>query len=343
MYKFGIWRPQNLANTRTTLGKARQYSYALLRMPVPSTPADIARFETVIRTVRLSSGICRTTYRSRFDDLDVVAQRVLERTYSADQTLDLHDLAASDGLLSIQWADRVYAAFPRARMTASDVTLYFTEAVSRSGEIYILEPSGTPIQYTRPPFVVSMDAPESAAYPLNVLARAWGRRRLKDLRMCSAEVRWNGVPDEQVIRRGGWTFRQIPLVHPTALSHARNGRFRIMHADAFRQSPSKYDVIRVMNLYQPTVFPPGKIHEGLRAALDSLTDGGILIAGRTIEREAQRNDASLFQKLGGRMRVLERLGKGFEFEHLVITYQYDAAATPEQISPAPFPAAQPRR
>ena len=299
----------------------RQYSYALLKTPVPVTPADLARFEIVIRTVRLSSGICRTTYRSRFDDLDVVAQRVLERTYPADQALDLLDLAASDGLLSIHWADRVYAAFPRARMTASDVMLYLTEAVSTSGEIYILEPSGRAIQYTRPPFVVSIDVPESVAYPLNMLARAWGRLRLQDLRACSAEVRWNGVPDEQVISRGGWTFRQIPLVHPMALSYARNGRFRIMYADAFSPSPSKYDVVRVMNLYQPTVFPPAKIHEGLRVTLDSLTDGGILIAGRTIEREGQRNDVSIFQKTGGRVRVLENLGKGFEFQHFVTTYQ----------------------
>ena len=337
MYKFGIWRYDDLANSRTILGKTRQYSYALLKTPVPATPADLARFETVIRNVRLSSGIWRTTYRSRFDDLDAVAQRVLERTFSEDRTVDLHDLGASDGLLSIDWAERVHATFPQSRMTASDVILYFTEAVWSSGETYILEPSSRPIQYTRPPFVVSIDVPERVVYPLNQLARAWGRRRLEDLRLCSAEVRWNGVPDEQVITRGGWTFQQIPLVHPAVLSYARNGRFRVMPADAFSPLPSKYDVVRVMNLYQPTVFPPGKIHESLRAILGNITEGGILIAGRTIEGEGQRNDASIFQKSRGRVRVLDKLSKGFEFEHFVTTYQYDTAAMPEQISPAVFP------
>jgi hypothetical protein len=323
MYKFGIWRPDDIANTRTILGKTRKYSYALLRIPAAPAPADVARFETVVRTVHhFCSGISRTTYQSRFDDLDVVAQRVLERTYSADQALNLHDAAASDALLSVHWADRVFGAFPRARMTASDVTLYFTEAVSRSGGSYILEPSGRPIQYTRPPFVVSIDAPESLAYPLNALARAWGRLRLRDLRLRSAEVRWNGVPDERVITRGGWTFRQIPLVHPTALSHARDGRLRIIQADAFSPSPWKYDVVRVMNLFQPTVLSAAKIHEGLRLALDSLTDGGVLIAGITIESEGGRNDVSIFQKAGGRMRVLEKLGRGFDFEHFVSMQQW---------------------
>ena len=337
MYKLGIWRPQDLANTCTRLGKTRQYSYALLRMPVPATPADIARFETVIRSVRLSSGICRTTYRSRFDDLDAVAQRVLERTYSADRPLELHDLAGSDGLLSLHWADRVYAAFPRARMTASDVTLYFTEAVARSGETYILEPSGRPIQYTRPPFVVSVDVHEPVAYPLNVLARAWARRRLGDLRLCSADLRWNGVPDDQVISRGGWNFRQIPLVHPEVLSLARSGRFRVLQVDAFSLPPSKYDVIRAMNLYQPTVFAPEKIHQGVRSGLDSLNDGGIFIAGRTLELEGQRNDVSIFQKAGGRVQVLNRLGKGFEFEQFALKYEYTGPPMPEQILTGSIP------
>jgi hypothetical protein len=338
MYKFGIWRHDDLTHSRTILGKTRQYSYALLKTPVPATAADLVRFEIVIRNVRLSSGIWRTTYSSRFDDLDTVAQRVLERTFPSDRTLQLHDLGASDGLLSTHWAERVQAAFPQAQMTASDIILYVTEAVSKSGETYILEPNGRPIQYTRPPFVVSIDVPERVVYPLNVLARAWGRRRLQDLSLSIAEVRWNGVPDDRVIRHGDWTFRQIPLVHPATLSYARNGRFRIMPSDAFYPLPSRYDVIRVMNLYQPTVFPQGKIHEGLRANLDSLAEGGILIAGRTIEREGQRNDVSIFQKKGGRVRVLDKLCKGFEFEHVVITHQYQTDAMTEQISPAVVPA-----
>jgi hypothetical protein len=140
------------------------------------------------------------------------------------------------------------------------------------------------------------------------------------------------VPDEQVARYGEWTFRQIPLAHPAALSYARNGRFRLKRMDAFSPSQSKYDVIRVMNLYQPTVFSSVKIYEGLRVILDSLTDGGILIVGRTIEREGQRNDVSIFQKTGGRVRVMETLGKGFEFEHLVIALQADAAAMAGPIS-----------
>lgn len=326
MYKFGVWRSQDLANTRTILRKTRSYSYSLLKMPVPASPADIVRFETVIRTVRLSSGICRTTYRARFDDLDTVAQVVLQRVFSADRRLEIHDVGASDGLLSMQWAERLSEAFPRVRMTASDVILYFTEAVWKSGEIYILEPTGRPIQYTRPPFVVSVDLHESAVYPLNIIARAWGRRRLGDLRRRNPAACWSGVPDQRVITRGGWTMRQIPLVHPAVLSFGRNGRFRLMQANAFDPSPLKYDVVRVMNLYQPAVFATDKIRQGLRLALDSISDGGIFIAGRTIETEGRRNDVTIFQKTNNRVQVLERLGKGFEFEHVAVEYTFDESA-----------------
>ncbi|MGA2962921.1 MAG: hypothetical protein ABSD96_14680 [Candidatus Korobacteraceae bacterium] len=338
MYKFGIWRSDALTPSKTVLGRSRQYSYSLLKT-LTSTPADLERFETVIRNVRHSSGVCRTTYRSRLDDLDALVQRVLERAFPSDRALELHDLGASDGLLSIDWAERVRAAFPQSRMTASDLILYFTEAVWKSGETYILEPGGKPIQYIRPPFVVSIDIPESPVYPLNVLARALGRRLLRDLSSCCGDVRWDGVPDDRVIRHGGWTFRQIPLVHPVALSCVRSGHFRMIQADAFSPLPGKYDVVRAMNLYQPSVFSPSRIHEGLRVALNSLVDGGILIAGRTIEREGRRNDVSISQKTGGRARVLEHLGRGFEFEDYVTTYQYNPNAMPEK-SPLPHPGAK---
>jgi hypothetical protein len=73
-----------------------------------------------------------------------------------------------------------------------------------------------------------------------------------------------------------------------------------------------------MNLYQTAIFTSAKILQGIRAALDSIVDGGIFIAGKTIEMEGARNDVSIFQKSQGRVRVVEKLGKGFELERHVL-------------------------
>jgi hypothetical protein len=73
-----------------------------------------------------------------------------------------------------------------------------------------------------------------------------------------------------------------------------------------------------MNLYQTGVFTAARVQQGIRAALDSIVKGGIFIAGKTMEMERARNDVSIFQKTQGRIRVVERLGKGFELEQLVL-------------------------
>jgi len=334
MYKLGIWRGEKMTRTRALLGKTRQFSYCLLKTGVHATPVDIARFETVIRTVQLSSGICRTTYSERFGDLDPLVQTVLKRIFPVDRPLIIHDLAASDCLLSMLWAKRIFEYFPAARMTASDVVLYFTEAVWKSGEAYILEPDGTPVQYTRAPFVVPLHVREHAAYIVNTLVRTWARRHTREVQSCASSVHWDGVPDYRVVNIGPWSLRQIPLVHPTALSFAQNGRFRVAHIDAFSELPLKCDVIRAMNLYQPYALPIEQIRRGIHVALDALRDGGVFVAGRTLEKAAQRNDVTVFQKTRGRADVVERLGKGFEFEGLATEYASDQRLAPGHTSAA---------
>jgi hypothetical protein len=319
MFKLGVCKSEDLGRTTTLLGKKRQISYSLLKTSSPASAAEITRFEAVIRSAGISSGVSRTTYRSRFDDLDAVTQRVLQRTFPADRCLDIHDMGASDALLSMLWAKRVFAAFPRARMTASDIILYFTEAFwVSSGETYILQPDGTPIQYTKAPFVVWLPRREHPAYVLNALVRTWARRRLRKLGLCSEPVSWRGVPDNTVINRGGWRFRQIPLIHPAVLSFGCNYRFRVVEANAFCPLPSKCDAIRAMNLFQTNVSTAARLRQGIWAVLESIVEDGIFIAGKTMEIERARNDVSIFQKTQGRIRVVERLGKGFELEQLVL-------------------------
>src|ERR1039458_358747 len=332
MYRLGIWRSEKIGSTRTLLGKTRHLSYSLLRTSIPVTPVDIARFETVIRTVQLSSGICRTTYPGRFRDLDPLVQTVLERVFPVDRSLVIHDLAASDGLLSMLWAERILGRFPGAQMTASDIMLYLIEAVWKSRETYILEPDGTPIQYTRAPFVVPLQSREHRAYLANALVRTWALRRTREVQSCASSVCWDGVPDYRVVNIGPWSFRQISLVHPTVLSFAENGRFTIAQIDGFSPLPWKRDVIRAMNVYQPYALTLERIRRGMYVALDALHDGGIFVAGRTVEKAAQRNDVTVFQKTRGRAHVVERLGKGFELEGIATEYNSDERLAPEHVS-----------
>ena len=323
MYKLGIWRAEDLGRARTIFGTTRPYAYTLLRVAPPVQAEDIRRFETVVPTVELSSGIFRTTYPSRFEDVDAVVAETLQNVFPKDIPLRIHDWAASDAFLSMRWAEKTLAAYPRATFTASDLILYLIEAKgNRPEEIFVLEPDGTPLQYIRPPFVVSLQGRERSIYPMNVLVSAWGRRRAQTLNPYAAGLSWTSFTDLAPIRRGPWTFRLIPLLHPSAIQFAQNGRFHILQWDALARWPEPVQVIRCLNLYHPQIFGPERIRQSVTAALESLSEGGLFVAGRTLEKEGRRNDVSIFRKAGGRAAVLARTGKGFQFEDWARDYHY---------------------
>jgi hypothetical protein len=244
-------------------------------------------------------------------------QDALRKLFPTDKALVVHDLGASDGRLSMSWAKRIFKHFPTAHITASDNVLFLVEAIWNFKEVYILEPDGTPIQYTNAPFVVPLHARESIVYIINALVRLWAKRHLQAARACASAVRWNPLPDYRVVNIGQWSLRQIPLVHPKVLSFSHKNRFTIAQVDGFRPLPWKCDVIRAMNLYQPYAMSIRQIEQGVYVALDALYEGGVFIVGRTMEDSAQRNDVTVFQKIRGVAHVIDRLGRGFEFEDIV--------------------------
>ena len=319
MFKFGIWRARDIERTRTVFATHRALAYSLLKTTDCADLTAVRRVEAVIKTVRLSSGSCRTTYGGRLAELDRQVQAILERLFPPERPIDVQDWGVSDGLVAAEWSSLLFSTYPSAKFTASDLILCFTEATRESGEIYVVEPDGTPIQYINPPFVVSLYHREHPIYPLNVAARAWGARAIRSLKSAAGGIRWEKVPDETTWTKPPWTFRQIPLIHPRALSFAREQpNFRITRHDAFTASPAKCDILRVMNLYNPRVFSGEKLFQGLQAAFDSIEEGGLFIVGLTTDGAEARSDASIFQKIGGRFSVIGESAKGSELRDMAL-------------------------
>ncbi len=313
MFKTGVWRPQDLPRRKTLLGTLRTPAYTLLRTSVPASPDEIAQFEAVIKTVWLSFGSCRTTYPGRLTEVNRAVDALAVAAFPPDAPIEVCDWGVSDALVSLEWAEPMLGKFHNARFTASDLILWFTEARNESGETLVFEPDGTPLQYIRPPFVVSLAHPEQWIYPLNrlVARRGW---------QAAAAVQWNGVPDPQPAFDAPWTFRQIPLIHPSALDFAaRQPRFRISLHDAFTPLAAPCHILRTMNLLNPAVFGRDQAAQGLRAAADSIAEGGLYILGRTDESQARTNNVSIFRKTGGGFSVIGRLGQGSELEDLALS------------------------
>jgi len=266
---------------------------------------QIRAFEDISFTLRTSNGTFRTTFPQRFQDVDAAAMRWMERFYAADSAIEIQDRAASHGLTSWEWADRVFRKFPRARFEASDILAELIE-LSRGAEAYILEPDGRPLQYIKPPFAVSLVHPEPRRYPVNrwIALRAAKRFAKLDL----------GPNWIETAQARGWRMRRIPCVHPRALELGqRNPNFQFRLRNVFDQTGAACDVLRTMNIFNRSYFPAEDLARGAGAVFQSLRPGGIWIVGRTLEEDFS-NHVSLLRRSERGWDLLERIGNGWEME-----------------------------
>ena len=321
MLRFGIFDaddyrppPQGAPRIVRMAYTSRRVSLQLLRTSLPASPAELCVFQHLVHYLRVS-GVYRTTFPGRFRDLDPVVNDLLAKRHAPDAALDVHDWAVSDGLTSFEWAASLFALFPRASVTASDLMLFLVEATLPNGSVFILEPGGHAVQYVRRPFVVRLDPPDPALMIVNRLI-GWRAQRRLAARPLRIPPEWINS-DSQELVTGEATLRKLPLTHPRARMLAANEpRFSIRRHSAFEPTERPADVIRTMNIFNRTYFSPERLRDGARAVWRSLKPGGTWIVGRTTEIE-RRNDATVFERGESGFRVLARTGHGSEIEDLV--------------------------
>ena len=295
-------------------------SYELLSAVHSRGEEEIALFEAIVRDLRLSLGICRTTARGRFQALDPLVNQRLVTHFGDGQELAVHDWAASDSLTSSEWALSLFAHFPRAQFTASDLMLFLVELTLPGGDILILEPSGGPVQYIRGPFVCYLDRPEARSAVINRILAAYAhrmlhRRRAEFLKAITA------LDDRDCAGHAGFRLRRLPLVHPDAEYLSMNDpRFTIRSHSAFEALPEPVDVIRTMNIFNPGYFQPEMLRAGRDAVWASLKVRGIWIVGRTSGAGPgdASHKASLFEKTADGFRIVAEFGGGSEIAGLVL-------------------------
>jgi hypothetical protein len=285
-------------------------AYNLLRVGENPNEEDIRVFEDISVTLQTSNGTFRTTYRNRFQDVDTVALRLMREFFRVDSALRVEDRAVSHGLTSCEWAKRLYPLFPLTEMEVSDLMLQLLELTADSGEIFITETDGTPLQYIRPPFVVSLLHPEARRNPLRCLVAAQAKRRFRSLELPSD---WMAHPQGR-----GYQVRTIPYIHPEAAALARaNPRFRFCRRSVFERSATPCHVIRTMNIFNRAYFSTERLEEGFRTIFDSLVPGGIWIVGRTLEEDLS-NHATFFRRRENGWEVLDRVRDGWEMEQMAL-------------------------
>ena len=281
-------------------------------LDVGNDPSDerVSMFEDLTFRLRTSNGTFRTSFAQRFVDLDAAALRWMGELFAPEAPIQIQDRAASHCLTSHDWAQRIFAAHSRAEFEASDLILCLYELSLPSGEVYIVEPSGQPLQYIRPPFVLSVRHREPRRYPLNLWLSARARRRFARLRLSE---RW-----QQSESGPGYRVRRISCVHPRAAALAAlDPRFRVRTRSIFEVTPQACDVLRTVNILNRAYFTEDELASAADAAFDSIRAGGLWIVGRTWEEDFS-NHATFFLRREDTWQVLGRVGNGSEIEQLAL-------------------------
>jgi hypothetical protein len=311
MFGLGIHKQEQYVR----MGSKRRFAgprvaYNLLGIGDNPSEDQIKVFEDISVTLRTSNGTFRTTFRNRFEDVDAACIEMLKRFFQAGSAIRVEDRAVSHGLTSCEWAKRLLPVFPAAEIEASDLLLQLLELSVDGVGTFITEVDGTPLQYIKPPFVVSLHHPESWRNPMRRWVAARARKRFDTL----------GLPGDWVEQSqgAGYRIRPIPYIHPEAAMLARSEpRFRFRRRSVFERTPIPCHVLRTMNIFNRAYFSAERLEEGYRAIFDSLQPGGIWIVGRTLEEDLT-NRVTFLRRGEDGWEVLGRIGGGWEMEEMAL-------------------------
>jgi len=267
-----------------------------------------------------SNRVNKITARGRFAEFDQEIQKSLKEVFPSGSRIAVEDYAASCGITATEWFAVLRREYPNVTFAASDMVLFLIEVRQKeSGGIYILEPDGAPVQYIRPPFVVSLVRSQSWFYVVNrrlqhTALHIWKQHLAPRLRL---PAEWNGCyRDSEWISVPPFTLRMLPLIHPEVLQLSEPG-FRIYQHSIFDPLSEPVDVIRTMNILNRAYFSEQRLRDAAAAVEASLKLGGVWIVGRTLRENPPRHDATVFRRLPRGWNTLARIGAGSEMEALV--------------------------
>lgn len=316
MWKLGILtKEQFLALGKERWRDAWRASCELLDVSDTATPDEIRVFEDFTFGFRTSNGTARMTFRNRFPDVNAAVLRWMHQLFPSAAALRVQDRAASHGLVSVEWAGDLFREFPHLTFEASDLMLELAELRLTSGEVFIAEMDGTPLQYIQPPFVVPLAQRPSRRYLVHHVVAARAKRRFDSLPLPEG---WTNATDLS----DGMRVRRISFIHPEARALMRHTeRFTFRRRSIFEDGSTSGEgcchVIRTMNILNRAYFSEALLREAASAIFSSLEPGGLWIVGRTLETDFS-NHATLLRRGVDTWEVLERLGSGSEVEPIAL-------------------------
>ena len=264
----------------------------------PTTREFVSSFQSDIERhfrVRLPSGVRRTTYAHRLDDVNIAVMPQMPRICS------ILDVAVSSGVSTIEWVDFLGARGVTARITATDIALEaFLYTFKFAPKISVLADCKGEVLHVD---ILSegffphthIQLPHPLGLLIRVIEAVFILLRRSNGHLMTKEI--------------------VPLVLPSLKRSAT-----VREDDLSCPNPPEFvcafDVIRAANILNPLYFPEATLRIMVANLRARLKEQGILIICRT-NTSSGRNNGTIFKNNKGALSVIERIGEGSEIEQLV--------------------------
>lgn len=293
MLKFGITTPAQL---KSGLWRGRR---AVAVSLYDQASGDDARQEEVLIRLSTGTGVCKRTYRNRFDGFDELVARAITEHLPADGECSIHDLGVSDGRTTYDLWRRVNEIGRAIRLVASDACPELTVISEPRGRLQVaLDNTGTVVQVVWPPFVFNAPRRESSLYyPINTLVRY--------------ALFGHAVPRLVDRYRSGEPVdaHAVQLLHPHLRRLVDDGAIDFITYNVLDPMPQQFHVVRAMNVLNPGYFSPAEMRTAVGNIHASLADGGLFAVGRN-QQAGSPTDGCIYVKRSGSFEELVRINGG---------------------------------
>lgn len=253
------------------------------------TIEDEKLFFRAITQLRMPNGIYKTTKANRFIDIDEELISILEE----NKTYLIHDVAASDGITSVELLQKLDKSNIKSKFIFSDKFAKIFWSPKWYGTVY-KDQEGT---------VLFLDFFGIQAY------------RNTSIKYIFSKILGYLFPGNSPVLNSD---TEILLLNPKAREAISEGKLEFMYYDIFesKQEKEKFDLIRCINILNLGVFSDELISKGLANLIPSLKEGGIFLIGRSDESNFV-NHATIYKKTGGKLLPMKNINKGTELKNLI--------------------------
>jgi len=268
--------------------------------------------EIILKNFAFSDGTYKRTHSSRFDDFNKEILETIKEMLEKEKYI-IHDAAISDGRTSCEFFTALKKEFGNIELYASDKNLavYIFESKKNKKNKIVKDEKVRILQIIFSPFVLNVFTPKKAKlfkikkavlFPLNyiltkILLTAWIQKIF--------------IP---IDAKG----EKMELFSKETLSlKEKDENFHLVDYSLFEEKFADFDIVRAMNVVNPTYFSDKEVETIAKNLKNSLKENGLLVIGSNNNINSSIN-GDIFIKKDKKLHSMKKFNRGVPFREIFL-------------------------